>query len=335
MGTLGLHKHAAGYKLGSLCTSKGAGSGRKPGTVGAGVHAAHEHPAALPTADAGKKESYLKYARSVSYGMEAKAAEQQLEHLFGGKGQVQSGLGGAMLRMYLDGKKDPDTIAQAGKEIGEDEQFYALVVKEVSDYLQAQVAHNKLQKSETDKMRLLGDQHLRAIKKHRGIELRKHLNPVIGGVGSIAVKSVTYVGEASTVKGTVRTYRANILIGDSYNFHGHRGGEQATLRTKLARYLKARDYDKFEATYNSEVSFGLGTGYLPSPHSGIKKTHLDDAGAFACFMYALEDNHWTSPLHWDVVIPVDITLTFAPSPAATTHSTMHQPKGPHTSGGHK
>jgi hypothetical protein len=335
MSILGFDKHAAGCKPGSVCTFKGTGSGRKPGSVGHGAHAADAQPAAPTTGDAAKKMSYLEYARSVSYAMEAKAEGQQLEHeLFGGRGRVQSVLGGAMLRMYLDGKRNPDTVAKAGKAIGEDEQFHALVVKEMNVYLQAQVAQGKLYRNETDKMRLLADQHLRAIKNHRGIDLRKHLNAVIGGVGSIAVESVRYVSDASTVNGMVVTYRADIRIGDTYNFHGHRTGEQAMLRTKLAHYLAARDYNKFEATYNDEASFGLGASYLPLPHFGSKKTHLDDAGVFACFMYALEDNHWTTPLDWDVVIPVEIKLTFSLS-HASKHSTTDHRTTPHTSSGHK
>jgi hypothetical protein len=267
--------------------------------------------------------------------MEAKAKGQQLEHdVLGKKGQVQSALGGAMLRMYLDGKKDPGTVAEAGKEIGEDEQFYAFVVKEVNDYLQAQITPGNLQKNQTDKMRLLADQHLKAIKKRRGIDLRKHLNAVIGGVGFIAVESVKQVREVVTAKGTAVTYSVDIRIGDTYNFHGHRTGEQAMLRTKLAHQLAARDFDKFEATYNDEASFGLGSSYLPLPHFGSKQTHLDDAGVFACFMYALEDNHWTTPLYWDVVVPVEIKLTF-PLSQAPAHSNKQHPAPPHKPGGHK
>ena len=67
------------------------------------------------------------------------------------------------------------------------------------------------------------------------------------------------------------------------------------LRTKLVHLLAARKYDKLEATCNDEASFGLGSSYLPLPHVGSKRTHLDDAGVFACFMYALQDNNWATP----------------------------------------
>ena len=335
MGTLGLDKHASGCRPGPLCTVRGTGSGKKPGTAGQDAHAAQTHSGAPTASDAARKQFYLEYARSVSYAMEAKAKGQQLEHgLLGKKGQVQSALGGAMLRMYLDGKKDPGIVTEAGEAIGEDEQFQALVVKEVNDYLQAQIAHGNLQKNQTDKVRLLADQHLKAVKNRRGIDLRKHLNAVIGGVGFISVEWAKQIREASTAKGTAVTYSVNIRIGDTYNFHGHRTGEQAMLRTKLAHLLAARDYAKFEATYNDEASFGLGSSYLPLPHFGSKRTHLDDAGVFACFMYALEDNHWTTPLYWDVVVPVEITLTF-PLPQASAHSSGHHPAAPHKAGGHK
>src|SRR5438309_745709 len=72
-----------------------------------------------------KKTEYLAYARSVSYVMQGKSAgegalvEIKQELGIGGHGskpsRIQTVLGGAFLRMYLDGKVEPSTTAEAGE----------------------------------------------------------------------------------------------------------------------------------------------------------------------------------------------------------------------------
>ena len=343
MTTLGRDKHAAGGRPGTLCTERGSGKGRTPGPTCASKPSGHwnspgqrtrsppkHRPGTSILTDQEKKSLYLEYARGVSYAMEGKSEAQSMwRRAFGKKGDWDpSPLGGAFLRMYLDGKTDPEVIAAAGKEIGGDEQFQTKVVKVLTDFLQAQVSLGRLRKEESDRIRLLGDQHLKAILKKPGIELRKELNVIIGGVEAIGVDSATFISDTPTDTGSIAKYRVDIRIGDEYHFKNIRHGEQDKFRRELAGYLHARRFGKFEDAYNAESSVGIGTSYIPAlPHfSGARKTHLNDAAIFACFMYALEVNGWTRGLRWDVVIPVQIDLSFV-------HS--HDSKQSHGAAGHR
>jgi hypothetical protein len=198
--------------------------------------------------------------------MEGKSEAQSVwRQTFGNKGDWDpSPLGGAFLRMYLGGKTAPEVIAAAGKEIGGDEQFQTKVVKVLTGFLQEQVSHGRLLKTDADRMRLLGDQHMKAILKKPGIELRKELNVIIGGVEAIGVDSVTLIGDTPTGKGSIAKYRVNIRIGDEYHFKNKRHGEQDTFRKKLAGYLHARKFEKLEDAYNAEASVGIGSSYMPA-----------------------------------------------------------------------
>lgn len=342
MGTLGLNKHghghghshghAHGQTPGTLCTHRGSGGGKVPGTTCASKPPVQQK--STPH-DLQKKAVYLEYARGISYAMQGKSTAQSLwretRETFGKKGEWEpSALGGAYLRMYLDGKTDADVVAEGGKEIGADAQFQTQVVKVLTDYLQSQATHGRVGARPPERLRLLGDQHMKSILKHPGIALRKELNVIIGGVQSIAVESMTLMDEHSAGQGSVARYLVNIRIGDVYHFNNHREGEQDAFRKKLAGLLRMRDFDKFEAAYNAEATLGLGGGtYMPAmPHIfSSRATHLNDAAIFACFMYALEMNGWTHELPWDVMIPVQITLSF-PTP-------HHGSKPLHGAGGHK
>jgi hypothetical protein len=314
MATLGKDKAAAGAPPGPTCTIGGSGRGRSPGPLCVSKGRENKHPPpGVSAKDSGeeqrKKSQYLAYARSVSYLMDAKSEEQSAQkwlHL--GPARVQSDLGGSFLRMYLKGEKDPKVIAAAGKAIGNDDQFHDLV-KELNRYLQSQADQGRVAKDQVDKLRAIADAHLKAIKKSKGIDFRRNLNTVIGGVGGIAVDAVTRNASAGT--GPAVTYQVRIHISDTYHFNNHREGDQDRYRQLLRRLLSAREFDKFEEAYDAEATLGLDS--LPHPLSARKWRSIDDATIFASFMYALEMNGWTpGGLNWDVVVPAEITLAFKP-----------------------
>ncbi len=265
-----------------------------------------------------KQLEYLEYAIGVSYLMQAKSEgesaeswiEQELKSVGGGKSKprrVQSFLGGAFLRMYLDGKKDPKVIAEAGVEIGASPEFKRLT-EDLSSFLQTAVDHHHLINGEPDKLLVAADRHLKAKLKPGagGIAFRYTLNAVIGGVTGVDVESVTLLSDASTSHGLVSKYRVDINFSDTYDFENKRKGEYDHYRKQLARYLIADDFEKFEDAYSREAHHPFD--------KKIHKTHLDSAAVFASFMYALEQKKWTpGGLAWDVTVPAEITLVFKPS----------------------
>jgi hypothetical protein len=323
MTTLGKDKHAAGAAPGPTCTVGGSGRGRVPGPLCGSKQAANGHAAKDPTEEPRKKAQYLDYARSVSYLMEAKSVEQSTEKwLHVRPARIQSDLGGPFLRMYLKGQKDPKLIAEAGKEIGADDQFHDLV-KELTRFLQTQADQGRFSSDQTDRIKAIADAHLKAIRKSRGIDFRRNLNTVIGGVGGIAVDAVTR--DAAAGAGLGIAYQVKIHISDTYHFNNHREGDQDRYRKLLSQLLSARDFDKFEETYDAEATLGLDS--LPHPFLGRKWQSLDDATIFASFMYALEMNGWTpGGLDWDVVVPAPVTLVFK-APQKTPQKTPEKTHG--------
>jgi hypothetical protein len=199
---------------------------------------------------AAKKKKYLDLAYATSYAMQAKSefdsAESWIEKLKDGSGakprRVQSILGGAFLRMYLDGKTNPDQIAAAGKEIGESPEFKALC-EELNKYLQGKVSLLDLSRMQEENLRRLADEHLKAIKAKRGIAFRYTLNAVIGGVTGVTVKSVNHLEDKTTPSGYIRKYRVDINFSDTYDFENKRYGEYDHYRKQLARYLIANDFE--------------------------------------------------------------------------------------------
>jgi hypothetical protein len=273
----------------------------------------HPHPSAATIAS--KKAEYLTEARAVSYVMQAKSGaesseswvEEKIKEAMGKHSKprrVQSFLGGAFLRMYLDGKTDSDTIANAGVEIGESPEF-AHLSDELKRFLQNYVNQHQLSKFEPEKILTLSDAHLKAIKKKQGIAFRYTLNAVIGGVGGVAVDSVADLTDDSTSDPTTRKYKIGITFSDTYDFENKRTGEYDHYRKKLARLLIVDDFENFEKAYYGEVRH---------PFDGSShRTHLDNAAVFASFMYALEKKKWTpGGLDWSVTVPTEITLSLKP-----------------------
>lgn len=261
-----------------------------------------------------KKSEYLRHAREVSYLMQAKSEaesaeswiEEELKKIRGGGGKskprrVQSFLGGAFLRMYLDGKVDPDIVAKAGEEIGESPEFKRLS-EELNKYIQGTVDAHRLTKPEPEKIRVIADQHLKAIKKKSGIAFRYTLNAVIGGVTDVEVKSVTHLEDKTVPNGTASKYRVEVTFYDTYDFQNKRSGEYDQYRKQLAKYLLANDFEKFEEAYMLEAQ--------PFARS-LHHTKLDNAAVFASFMYALERKGWTpGGLPWNVTVPTEITIVY-------------------------
>jgi hypothetical protein len=273
-----------------------------------------------------KRTQYLAAARAVSYGMYFESVGQSLEREAeeglkkvglgpntGKLTRVQSNLGGAFLRMYLDHKVDPEIKKQAGEQIGASPEFKVLR-DELEKYLQSAVNQSQIRGTETDKLRWLADAHLKAIKKHKGIEFRTNLNTVIGGVEGVDVESVENYNGASSGGVTTAKFHVNIRFSDVYHFHADRSKkapEQDRFRKRLAFYLIANDFDNFE-----DWCFGEAKPWT------IHRTHLDKATVFASFMYALERRGWTpGGLAWSVVVPADVSLEFKPH----VHQDHHHP----------
>jgi hypothetical protein len=289
----------------------------RPGFLGA-------KPSAAEIAQ--KKAKYLAYARRVSYLMQGKSEaegaeswiEEQLKKVGVGKGKpgrVQSVLGGAFLRMYLDGKKDPSVIAQAGVEIGQSPEFKHLT-EELASYLQNEISRQHLAKVSPDDIRRMADRHLKAVKTKSGIAFRYTLNAVIGGVTGVAVNQVSDLGDTVSANGTASKFEIEITLSDTYDFQNKRSGEYEHYRQKLARLLLANEFDKFDEAYEGEVHYPIDI----STH----KTHLDNAAVFASFMFALEKKKWTpGGLAWDVTVPAEVTLVFHQSRAKAHTAHAH------------
>jgi hypothetical protein len=305
-GPLGTSTNSPVIDRGTLAVTQHRG----PGPVG--IH----HPGPSAWQIAVKKSEYLEYARRVSYLMQGKSAAESAANWIEGAlrkvgvgsdklPRVQSYLGGAFLRMYLDGKKDPSIIADAGLEIAESPEFKRLS-EELNKFLQAHVDQLKPAKIDPEKLRALADQHLKHIRATTGIAFRYTLNAVIGGVTGVAVQSVSHLNDVTTPNGTASKYRVSITFFDTYDFENRRHGEYDHFRKELTRYLIANDFDRFHSVYDREAHHPFD--------EKMHKTHLDNAAVFASFMYALEQKGWTpGGLKWDVTVPTEIILVLKPA----------------------
>ncbi len=260
-----------------------------------------------------KRTEYLTYARAVSYGMQAKSegeggfakVKEELRKLgVGGHDakptRVQSVLGGAFLRMYLDGKVDPATVAQAGEEIGQSAEFKRLSV-ELNQHMQATIDRLHVRTIDPAKLAKMADKHLKSVKAKSGIAFRVTLNAVIGGVTDVAVKSAVYLGDVSGSKEAGGRYRVDITFYDVYDFENKRSGEYDRYRKELARCLLADEFEQFEKLYSQEAHHPFD--------DKMRKTKLDNAAVFASYMYALEKKRWTpGGLSWNVTVPAEVIL---------------------------
>jgi len=264
-----------------------------------------------------KRAKYLRTAYAASYAMQARSAGHSV--MAWGEGvarwlrektgsgdkdenprRVQSFLGGAFLRMYLDGKVDPDTVAAAGKEIGESKEF-SLFTANLQAHLRTMVRTQRLHDIRLDQLRVAADRYLDAKKIRDGIAFRNTLNAVIGGVTGVDVEKVELLEERLSDDGTDRKYRIGIIFYDTYDFANKRSGEYDRYRKKLAVLLIAEKFDEFEQAFYPEAN----------PFSDTHQTKLDDAAVFASFMYALEKKGWTpGALSWQVTVPTEIMLHF-------------------------
>src|SRR5262249_4568516 len=123
------------------------------------------------------KQLYLEEARGVSYAMQAKA----VLHI----GSQQSILGGKFLRMYLDGKLDPDVAEAAGSEIAVSKEYIRLS-SDTTAHVQSSV-HVLGRPLTEHEVAMAARQYLQRRKKSSGIAFRGPLNPVIGGITGIEI----------------------------------------------------------------------------------------------------------------------------------------------------
>jgi hypothetical protein len=275
---------------------------KPPGSVGA------RRALITPATIASKKNEYLGHARKVSYAMQGKSVldggikwaadllkKTGIEDKKSKSRRVQSFLGGAFLRMYLDGKTDPDVIAKAGEEIAASEEFAALRA-EVAKHLTAVARRGDSSKDIARE----ADSYLKRVKNKRGIAFRRTLNAVIGGVTNIEVGSAMRLENVGATKSAVSAYRLQVTFYDTYDFENKRSGEYDHYRKKLARLLLANEFDKFWDAYVREVE----PQFMGSHH-----TSLDNAAVFASYMYALEKKGWTpGPLAWHVTVPMEVSV---------------------------
>lgn len=259
------------------------------------------------------KQLALSHARSISYVMTGKSGGQLLlrevndwmAEMRGGKNhkaqRVQSILGGAFLRMYLDHEVEPDTIAQVRDEVQVSPEFKAIQA-EMQGWLTLQCARFAKLKTSEEKIRKeiasIALRNLRAKMERSGIAFRYELNPVLGGVSKVDIGEVA-IATAIEERGTKIDYRIGVVFFDTYDFDNARTGEYDAYRKKLAQLLRQGKYGEFWKAYEREVSGALGID-----ETG-RKTHLDQAAVFASYMYALEKKGWTpGPLPWDVTVPM-------------------------------
>jgi hypothetical protein len=251
-----------------------------------------------------KKTEYLAYAKSVSYVMQAKSEGQGiLARLDSKPERVQSILGGAFLRMYLDGEVDLDVVAQAREEIGQSTEFKRLSA-ELEVHLQTMIDRLKIHTIDQAKLAQMADKYLKSVKAKRGIAFRSTLNAVIGGVTDVVVKSATYLREVGTRSKPAYVYRFEITFYDVYDFKNKRRGEYDRYRKELAEFLLANDFENFEELYEREAHHPFD--------KKMHKTKLDLASVFASYMYALEKKGWTpGSLAWNVTVPTEVVLSAA------------------------
>jgi hypothetical protein len=211
---------------------------------------------------------------------------------------VQSFLGGKFLRMYLDGKVDPDAVKEAGDEIHASDTFKDLTMKVTKAIQAAEDKSSKTTLEPTDVERI-AKEYLTTLREKKGIAFRAGLNPVIGGVSKVDVKGATALGTADTPTGTVAQYRVDVNFMDTYDFENQRSGEYDRYRKNLAALLIANKFREFWDAYQDEIV----------PIDSWHKTKLDSAAVFASYMYALEKKGWTpGPLAWDVTVPMEISI---------------------------
>ena len=206
-----------------------------------------------------KKRTYLSYAWDVSYLMQGKSTLDSAFAWFEGlwddsnspkPRRVQSFLGGAFLRMYLEHKVDPDIIKSAGAEIGASPEFIKLQnnMNMKLSHLGAR-GHNKGAPSR-EEVAAFYAKELDRTRKKQGIQFRYTLNAVIGGVTGVRVTGARIVSAASDSK---VDYDVDVVFTDTYDFANKRTGVYQAYRQKLAHLLAVNDFAEFESEYNREA----------------------------------------------------------------------------------
>jgi RHS repeat-associated protein len=254
----------------------------------------------------------LAAARAGSYTMTAKAnaesAQREIRETYakatGDKSykrpRVQSVLGGAFLRMYLDHKVDPAIVKAAGEEIKQEPEFKKLE-RQIEG--KAGALGNKLLGAKADDLlEATVNKHLQSRLKNGGIAFKYETNPIIGGVSGAEVKSVR-ASQVKTAQGIRIDYEIDVTFKDTYDFENKRTGVYDRYRKELAGYLSKGEYDKFWDVFESEAA-------------GKGKTGLKYPEVFASFMYAIEKKGWTpGPLAWDVTITMKGSVLVPNAPA--------------------
>jgi hypothetical protein len=280
----------------------GAHAGRKP------AHALTMFPSDDPTSFFSKQRAYLEHAYEVSYLMQGKSGAETaldwVEHVFSDNNKrkpprIQSFLGGAFLRMYLDHKVDPDIVQTAGAEIGQSPEF-AKLQAEMTTKCQAELPGVHTKHTLTEQIAALYGKDLDRIRKKHGIAFKYTLNPVIGGVTGVKVSGARIVGKTPKGKNVEVSYDVDVVFSDVYDFTNKRQGVYEAYRKRLALLLAFNDFSEFEKEYFTEVQ----------PIGKFRANHLDNAAVFASFMYALEKKGWTpGGLPWEVTVPMHGTVT--------------------------
>lgn len=268
-----------------------------------------------------KKEEYLSHARQVSYAMQGKVlaekgwnAVDELLDSFGEEDdkpskskprppRIQSYLGGAFLRMYLDGTVDPEIVEEAGVEIGESPRFARLttaVTKRVQRKVDRRPHHKPTEKEVAERAK----KYLTWLRSKRGIAFKRTLNPVIGGVSGVDVTRAVFVKEEETPRGMRVEYEIHVVFRDTYDFENERHGVYDRYRKELAAHLQKDEFWEFDKKY-----FGAVAGI-----DAYEQPKLDNAALFASFMYALEQRGWTpGPLAWEVTVPMKGSFVYKKS----------------------
>lgn len=284
-------------------------------------------PSSAEIVEAFNREKALAVARAGSHAMTGKATAESnyrdARELYAKatrdksykRPRVQSVLGGAFLRMYLDHKVDPSVVKAAGEEIKKEPEFKKLQ-KQIERKATA-LGKKLLGAKADDLLKVTTNKHLQYRLKHGGIAFRYETNPIIGGVSGAEVKSVK-ISQVETERGIRVDYEMDVTFTDTYDFDNKRSGAYDRYRKKLASHLAKGDYDKFWDAFERKLG-------------DKKKTGLDHAQIFASFMYAIEKKGWTpGPLVWDVAITMRGSVPIPNSPAkkapAETRSTVTKRK---------
>ena len=209
-----------------------------------------------------------------------------------------SPLSGAMLRMYLARKIDPEVIKKAGQEIAASQTFKDLAGV-IQDALQEYVAillKDKRPWPTDEALRKFAEDYLVDLRQRNGIAFRGPLNAVIGGITGIRAPSIQVTKRVLSPKRSTE-YRLAVTFTDTYDFENDRSGNPKydLFRKGLAGLLIGGKRWDFAVSYNGALTAGY-----PVARNMI----------FASYMYAVERAGITGPgIEWSTTIPAAGKIT--------------------------